>query len=318
MPPGMGELREVIESADFTAGARTGVVVALALAIVASGWRAWRGRRLAIGGLGFAGAALFALDGLTPLPSELLVGTAALAAAGLTGDLLRLPVWVQAPLSVPGAWLVGFGTDVNGRWWTQALVTATAVVGGSAMADFDRRWRQQLISGGLLAIAVLGVFATVPDTEAPQRILVAAVLIGALGWPVGVLRFGAGGSYAAVGVVAWVAAVGGIGRAGSIVGGVACLGLLVAEPVARVLARIRGPLLRRPGALAAIGMGVAQVALVAVMSRVAGFEKTKDDAAVIAGTALAVSIVVCVVVARWSRRRRSQSGGPTSESLVTR
>jgi len=304
MPPGMGDLGEILDSADFASGARVGVAAAVAIAIVAAVWRAWRGHRLPAGGLAVAAAALVALDGLVDLPTELVAGTIVLAAAGLTGDTLGMPAWAQALLSLPGAWLVGFGTDVNGSTWTQALVTGTAAIGGAAMSDFDRRWRPAPVTGGLFAIAVLGVYLTVPDTEAPLRIIVAAAAIGALGWPVGVLRFGAGGSFAAVGVFAWVAAVGGIGRAGSIVGGVASLGLLVAEPLARLLARIRGPLLRSPGALAAVGIGVGQAALVGVTARIAGLEKSKESAATIAGAALVVATIACVVVARWSRRRR--------------
>jgi hypothetical protein len=305
--------RDLLDSADFVTGARVGAVAAVAALIAASAWRAWRGRRLPAGGLVFAAAALVALDGRFELPPELLIGTAALGLAGLTGDLFRVPVWIRAPLALPGAWLVGFGTEVNDVRWTQALVSATAVVGGTLMSDFDRRWRRPSIAGGLFAIAVLGVYVTVPDTEAPLRVLVAAVLIGALGWPIGVLRFGSGGAYAACGVLAWTAAIGGIGRSGSIVGAVASLGLLLSEPVARVIARFRGPLVRDPRLMATLAMGIAQVGLVAVTARVAGLRRDEGEAGVIAAIALVAAVVACVVVARVNRRRRrSQSTAVSS------
>jgi hypothetical protein len=114
-----------------------------------------------------------------------------------------------------------------------------------------------------------------------------------------------------------VTAFGGVGRDGSIVGGLACLGLLVAEPLADWFAGVRGALIRHPTWRSAIGMGLAQRALVLVTGRVAGFRDDKTVAAVIAAAALLLAAITCVVIGQIVRRR-PQSLGASVDSAVTR
>src|SRR5690606_32918712 len=78
----------------------------------------------------------------------------------------------------------------------------------------------------LVAVTVAGVYLTVPDTEMATVLLGAALPAAALGWPFAWGRLGGGGALATVAVVAWTVALDGRGRLGSVVGGVACLGLL--------------------------------------------------------------------------------------------
>jgi hypothetical protein len=58
----------------------------------------------------------------------------------------------------------------------------------------------------LLAITLVGLFYTVPDTGDAVVLLGVALPVAALGWPWVVARLGAGGSFAIAGLLAWVAA----------------------------------------------------------------------------------------------------------------
>lgn len=292
----------VLDAEEFQAGVQTGVAALLLAVVLGIVWHAWRHRRLPAGGLLFATAGLLALEQHLDLRDEVPIGVGLLALAGLTGDVFHTPLALRALLSLPGAWLLGFGTEVAIVDWVPYAVTATIVVGGTAASDLDRRWRDPSVACGLLAITVIGVYLTVPDTEAPLSLLVPAVLLALVAWPAGRLRMGSGGSYAAVGLLAWATAFGGIGRVGSIVGGLASLGLLLVEPAARVIARFRGPLLPRPGFGAVVVVGTAQAALVLVTSRVAGFRRDGADAALLAGVALVGATIVAVLAARRARQ----------------
>jgi hypothetical protein len=199
----------------------------------------------------------------------------------------------------------------------RVAIVVAAVIGGAATADFDRRWRRPSLGCGLVAITAFGIYVTIPDTEAALCILAPVAAVAVVAWPGGIVRLGSGGAFAAVGVLAWVTAFGGVGRDGSIVGGLACLGLLVAEPLADWFAGVRGALIRHPTWRSAIGMGLAQSALVLVTGRVAGFRDDKTVAAVIAGAALLLAAITCVVIGQIVRRR-PQSLGASVDSAVTR
>ena len=74
-----------------------------------------------------------------------------------------------------------------------------------------------------------------PTPRRPPLLLGAAVAVGALGWPIGAARLGHAGATSATALLVWVVAVGGRGRPPSIIGGIACLGLLLAVPMGAVL-----------------------------------------------------------------------------------
>jgi hypothetical protein len=189
-----------------------------------------------------------------------------------------------------------------------ALAASAAVVAGALLADFDRRrWRDGLTLP-LLAVSAAGIWATVPDVEAAVIVLGVFAAFAPLGWPL--LRsappaLGRAGSLATAGVLAWTVVTGGAGRPGSIAGGLACLGVLAVEPLARLLDR-RGPADQAGGPVPAgraLGVLAAQLLLVGVASRVVGRPATLEAAAALALLELAVGVAVAVTL----RRRRADT-----------
>lgn len=85
--------------------------------------------------------------------------------------------------------------------------------------------------GPLFVITAFGIWTTVPDTES-ARILLGAAIPMALGTmrTVGARIYGPG-AFALSGLAIWVVARGGEPRPASIIGGWACLGILVALPL---------------------------------------------------------------------------------------
>lgn len=103
------------------------------------------------------------------------------------------------------------------------------------------------------------------------------------------------GSAVAVGLVVWGAGVGGYPRPGAVVGGIACVGLLVL-----------GPVLRRAGAASAAALLV-HVGLVAVVARVAGLRERAVTALVIVAAAYALAVIGLVVAGRVERARHADA-----------
>jgi hypothetical protein len=179
-----------------------------------------------------------------------------------------------------------------------AVAVAAVLVAGALLADFDRRRRDGLALP-LWAVTVAGVWATVPDVEAAVVVLGAALPPALLGWPSplarsGLVSLGLAGSLASAGLLVWVVATDGAARPGSMVGGLACLGVLAVEPVARRLAG-RGPG-GRP--LPPLPLAAAHLCLVAVAARVVGRRETVAEALPLAVAALAVGLVVAVAALR--------------------
>jgi hypothetical protein len=118
-----------------------------------------------------------------------------------------------------------------------------------------------------------------------------------------------------MGLVAWTVAAGGVGRPSSIIGGLACLGLLIIEPLARALAPTGASLL---GAVERRWWGVVPVAagqllLVFIASRWAGLRPATGEAVLIVMIELAVAVAIIVgyasVSSAQSRSARLPQGG---------
>jgi hypothetical protein len=215
-----------------------GLLLGLAVTLVCLAGRVWHQRRHA----------------REPTP---VVGVA-LAAAGAAGVVLTVDQ-PPAPVLPVGVVLVAAG------------------VVAALLADFDRRWRHLGLMPLLLAVSAAGVWAAVPDVEAALVVLGTTVAMTLLGWPSPLVASGPPpslGTAGAIGVAAlfvWTVAAGSAGRPAAVAGGLACLGVLVVEPVARRL----GPGLpvptgrtgRRRVGRSALG---AQLVLVAVAARVVG------------------------------------------------
>ena len=245
---------------------------------------------------------------------------------GVAGTLACLAVWARRPdAPVAGLALAAAGVvalAATGAGAAPALpwpaVAAAALVAGVLLADFDRRWRGHGLALPLLAVSTAGVYATVPDVEAALVVLGAALPFCLLGWP-GPLALarrgrrppslGAAGALAAAGLLTWTVASGGAGRPGSVVGGLACLGLLAVEPVARRLDPRRrgplGPLERRPALAWAVL--AAQAVLAGVAARVVGRPERAATALLLAAAEAAVALAAALLLVRGGKDRSGRT-----------
>ncbi|MFA5882542.1 MAG: hypothetical protein WDA60_01695 [Acidimicrobiia bacterium] len=313
---------DLIDDPGFRQGVGAGIVallVVLAAAVLVSRPRRWRDAVLPVAGIATVVATLVALDRTGPsvLSSRrlgvglvlLLVGP--FAAAIVLGRWRRSwPVAVAtAVAAIPGGVVVARAASLqNHIGWVPALVFASAVIGGALVADFDDANARAGLSPVLLALAGLGMYVTVPDTEQTSVLVGVLLPLALLGWPVARARLGPG-AYATVGLVAWAAAVGGRGRPGSVVGAIASLGVLLAEPIARRLWRGRARVPRRPTSGRALLMVALQLGIVVITSRVAGLETSGPAAAGISLVALALAVggAAIVLAPRGSEEPRGRS-----------
>lgn len=277
----MGTLGEALTSSEFLTGLVAGVV-ALAVGF-ASGVVFRRHRPLALGGALWALAASIALPGLG---TEVWAGLALLGLAGLVFAHLSRLFIVSALVAMPGAWLLAFHGGVGGPAWMPWLVMAAVVLACPLTAETDAFEDRPVLGPLLWAITVAGIYLDVPDTEGLLVLAGAAAPLALLAWPLEFARLGGAGSYAGVGLLVLVTAWGGEGRPASVVGGVACLGVLLTVPMAE---RITRATVSRDGWLVAIHVGV-----VLVCSRVAGLQSDPLVAGVVAGVALVAALAILI------------------------
>ncbi|MCU1430158.1 MAG: hypothetical protein JWL83_4158 [Actinomycetia bacterium] len=264
--------------------------------------------RASVAGVPFVVACIVTFEGFGPfaeiarVPTRVLIGLAALVAGGLAVRLAALPFGGAVLLFLPGGLVLGYGTGLAAPgWpaWVQPLVAIGTAVGGALVADTDRARRHVSLGPILLAVAIAGVAATVPDTEHIAVLLGAAVPLLVWAFPMPVASLGPEGAAAATGLLLWVAAIDGRGRPGSIVGALGCLGLLLVEPIGRRLAPSLDPRrhVRPPHsagevlAMVALFVGL-QLVLTGYASRIAGFERTGRNAALLLVPAAIVAVVV--------------------------
>jgi hypothetical protein len=280
-----------------------GLVLAIALGVS----RAARdGRQAPVAGLAVAGAGAIALRATHGLPGDLLLGLVVLAGAGIIADVLGRPVLAGALLAIPGALLIGRTVPATPSW-SAALAVVAIVGGGACVASFDARHGARGLGPPLFALAAAGVYFTVPDTEHALVLLGAALPLVLSSWPLPLTRLGSGGAYAATGLLAWTTATDGVARPASIVGGMASLGLLVAEPVGRAIGRSGAGLGPRPSPIdhlrntwvAALWIGVAQLCIVLVTSRVAGLRDELAPAVLISAGVLTSVAIGCAFASPW-------------------
>jgi hypothetical protein len=189
----------------------------------------------------------------------------------------------RAVALAPGGVVLGASIPEVWPGWMRVAAMVMTVVGGVLGVDADRR-APRLVPL-LLAIGAVGVYLCVPDTEAPKVAMGALVGAAAIGLEPR-LRHRCGVS-PVVGLFVWVAAFGGLARAGSVVGGLACLGVVLLIPLARWSTTNRLAI--------AIAVSV-QIALVVFVSRVAGFEKSAWAALGLTAAAFLVAGVLLRVV----------------------
>jgi hypothetical protein len=308
-----GSVGHFLDHPEFRTGVAAGAGLAalgLALGLVAIELRR---APAPVGGVLVAIAFVLGVRQPPHLPVAIPIALALLAAAGLVAGLLarRRPPLAMCgvALAVPGAVVLALHLRVASAHvhapaaWVAPLVAVSIVVAGPLVADFDRRFGARGWPLVLYAISAVGVFSTVPDTERALVLLGLSLPMVFAGWPFALASLGPAGSYAAVGVLVWVSATDGRGRQAAIIGAIACLGLLVIEPIARLL---RGG---RATAIEALSLSIwavlavagVQLALVFVAGRIAGLQHATGTAALI----VALEIVVSVsVLARYNAPER--------------
>jgi hypothetical protein len=234
-------------------------------------------------------AGLVGLRVADQLHVALVVGLVLLAG----GEWLARDVgWCRRALwLVPGAVVVGASLPDGWPLWMRVLAVAAAAVGGSLAVATDRAGPS--VTPALFAIGAVGVYFCVPDTET-AAVLVGALLAGTAWLFVSRARAAVGVS-ALTGLFAWIAVDGGVGRPGSVVGGLACLGLVLLLPVTRALPRRRSWL---------VVLLVLQAALVAYESRVAGGETRGWAALALTVPAFVLAAAVLLLI---DRRRAAGS-----------
>jgi uncharacterized membrane protein YgcG len=251
-----------------------------------------RGRRrnLDFAALAFVAAAWFGVRGAwgSVLASQsIAVALIVLALGGASVHLVaRLvpgahdhPLAVSAAAIAPGAALLAVATPLAGSAYARILMALATVVAAVAIRDFDAMKGDHGAPWMLIAISAAGVYLAVPDTELARVLLGVALPFVLLSIPNALSPIGPAGSAAVAGVFTWVIFVGGRGRPGSVVGGLATLGILLAEPVGRRWVgalMTRKTLLPQRGSrppkdeylLAAAVAAIAQIALMLYSSRI--------------------------------------------------
>ncbi|HEV8297179.1 MAG TPA: hypothetical protein VGQ20_07780 [Acidimicrobiales bacterium] len=304
-------IRDAIREPEFRDGLRAGLV-ALAIALVLGAvWKhVLRGRNpLPVAGLLTAAACTYALREGVGVPDRVVVALVLLAVAGMLFDALHLPPAILLVTGIPGAVLLASQSGPTHVRWVQILVGTTAVVGGAAAASLDRRWARHGLGPPLVALWALGAYVTLPDTEGALAILGATMAVALAAWPARVVALGGAGALPLVGLIAWNAAYGGFGRPSSIVGAVACAGVLVVEPATRMLLRSGlGPIdaIAKPKRARWWTFPVVapvQLGLVFVAGRVAGVGHSLDRAIVIVVAGGVVALAIAIVVTTWTTKR---------------
>ncbi|GMU79190.1 MAG: hypothetical protein AMXMBFR46_19830 [Acidimicrobiia bacterium] len=317
-------LADLLDDQGFQAGLAVGAAaLAVTWVVLAPARAVTRRATVPVAGLVMATAGVVALDradAVTLLSDRLVAGLVLLA---LVPVLTRITLgrrrdttaWSPftiaagtALAAVPGAWVVASAASrVNDRDWIPALVLVTTVLGGTLVVDFDRANARAGLGPVLLALGTFGMYTTLPDTEEIAALVGVSLPLVLLAWPVAMTALGVG-SYPAVGLLCWVAAVDGRGRPGAAIGATACLGVLLVEPVVRRALGARVRTAPRPVSWGAVALTAIQAATVAAAARIAGLETSTVRAVAAAGVILVVSALgVALCQAPWHRRSPAPS-----------
>jgi hypothetical protein len=174
-------------------------------------------------------------------------------------------------------------------------------------ATFDRRWRTSGVPPMILAVSAAGLYWAVPETMHVAVVLGVALPVALLGLGA-FASLGSAGAFVSAGLLSWTAGIGGAARPSSIVGGIGCLGLLVVEPLSRMLAGGRSGLEAIPRRWSLIALLAIQVVLVAIASRVAGVQRSAGVAALVVLAELGFATALAVGGGRVLTVRGGRSG----------
>ena len=230
----------VVSSKAFAIGLLFGALAYLATGLIA----ALRHRTREGGGVAFAGALFLAIRDLYSNQGAPLTFGAALVLLAVGGHLaqrVRPRIWAPwyvrpsraAVALLPGAVVLAVAFPVATPTWLRFAAGGSAVITGLLVHDYDATQGPRGAPFLFLLFAAVAVYFTLPDTELPLVMLGVAVPLALISFPQPLRRLGPAGATAAMGAYAWVVVLGGRGRAGSIVAGIAALGLLLVEPLGR-------------------------------------------------------------------------------------
>lgn len=280
--------------ASFRSGVVVGLITLVVGVVAALAWRSRSRDPLPAAGLWIAAAGVLALLRVGEPEPGLAAAVLVLGGVGLVVDVVPRARPFLPLLALPGAWILATRVEV-GQTWAPLAIGATIVVGGALVADFDGRPGTRTLGPAMMVVSLAGVFVTVPETEQALPVLGATLPLVLLGWPTCLATLGAGGSLAATGLLAWTVGQGGTFRDSAIVGGLACLGILVAEPVGRALLRRR--LTRAPiPPWAMLAILATHVLAVLIAARVVGLRDDMQPAVALAALALALAVGVTVAI----------------------
>lgn len=295
---------DILARRDLAAGLVAGAV-ALAGGVAIARRRRPVARPVPLGGLLVVAAFLIGLALARRVPAGLVAGPSILVLAGVPVLLgSRGGRIVAIPLVLAGAASIALWGGLPSRTWLRVVALVAVPAVAWLLRDFELHPGRRGIGLLLLTVSAAGLFGTLPNTEQALVLLGVTVPIAFLGWPRPLATLGPGWAPAVAAIYVWTVAFGGSPRAGSVIGGLGCLGLLAAEPLGRALrGSEHGPLDRLPRRWwAGPGVAVVHGALVLVNSRVAGLRRSGVEAGLITvGTLLAV-VLVCWALSRERTR----------------
>lgn len=235
---------------------------------------------------------------------DILLGLALLAAGGLVitvlGLVVEAPLLIGAVAAVPGALVLASDADITTFTWAKTFSIVAIIVGSALVADFDNYQARAGLGPVFMAVTALGVYYTVPDTEEAVVLVGATLPLIFVAFPKPFAALGRSGAFAMVGAVTWTAAVDGRGRASSIVGAVACLGVMLLDPLLDRVLPTRDERIVSPWSWPLLLVLAIHIALVGVASRIAGTRDSLSAAVVITVVAFAVAAVALAFVPQHS------------------
>jgi len=282
-------LTDLLTRAEFLTGVAAGIVGLVILYAVGPGRN---GRASGLWAWLLAGAGVVWIHFQVGRRLSLVLALAVLGVGGWLLDRTRdrtdhaawkVVAWASILL---GAYLFSARSGLPAIGWLRVAAPTVAVVSAIAIRRWDETDRIQYL-GLLFAISAFGIWTTVPDTEGARMLLGAALpmALGTISSIGGSAR--GGGAFALTGLATWIVALGGETRPASIVGGWACLGLIVAIPL---LLPNRSMAHFKPWVVIAIHTGV-----VVVAARVIGLQESL--AVALAGVSILIlAIVIAVAV----------------------
>lgn len=280
-----------------------GVVAAIALVAAARLRPVAPGGRcpVPLAGAVLAAAAMVAItlaDGPERFGLRHVIGVTAAGLGALVAARLRLPRAAAPLLVLPGAAITVDAMGITDRLGAVGPAVVAASVMAVLVAEGDAIHAGSAAGPPLLAVSIFGMYATIPETAQILPTLVVAVPVALVGGPARRARLGTAGAAAVVVLLVAIVAEGGQPRAASIVGGVACLGVLALDPLVRAFVPGAGPApddwwSPRLWLLVAV-----HVVVVAIASRVAGLRGDASGAIVIVAVTAALAAGALTVLAR--------------------